>query len=141
MTESSERLDIVVLSSTSIVRALVSAGLSPPHAEAAARLFMPHLHVQEQADIHTFKGARMPRSKQKRIASKRASAILSMLDKELDRLCDQAEIEERTLHARRGSGIALLHMLKAEHRAKNPGKIDLNRLALTPGMRVTETDP
>jgi hypothetical protein len=141
MTQSSERVDVVVLNTTSIVRALVSAGLSPPHAQAAARMFMPHLQVQEQADLCAFKGARMPRSKKKRIASKRASAILSMLDKELDRLCDQAQTEERTLHARRGSGIALLHMLKAEHRANKSGTISSNRLSLTPAMRVTETEP
>jgi hypothetical protein len=91
--------------------------------------------------IAAVEGARMPRSKKKRIARKRASAILSMLDKELDRLCVQAEREERTLHARRGSGIALLHMLKAEHRANKSGTISLNRLSLTPSMRVTKTEP
>lgn len=141
MTESRERVDIVVLSTTSIVRALVSAGLSLPHAKAAARLFMPHLQVQEQADRRAFKGARMPRLKMKRIASKRASAILSMLDKELDRLCDRANTEEKILNARRGSGIALLHLLKAEHQANKSRTIGLNRFLLTPNLRVTETEP
>lgn len=140
MSESNERVDIVVLSSTSIVRALVSAGLSIPHAQTAASLFMPHFHIQEQAELRAFKKGRMPRATEKSIASKRAFAILSMLDKELDRSFGRAEIEDRALYARRGSGIALQHMLRAEYHASKSSQTDQNRLLLTSNMRIMDTE-
>jgi hypothetical protein len=140
MMQTSETVDVVVLSSTGIVRALVSAGLSVPHAEAAAQLFMPHFQLQEHAELSAFEKSRRTRSSDKRITRKRASAMLSMLDKELDRLCEHAAEEEQAQRARRGSGLALLHVLKAEYQAQNQCSHGTHRLFLSPTKRIPESE-
>jgi hypothetical protein len=132
-------VDVVVVSSTGLVRGLVAAGLSVSHAQAAARLFMPHLHAQGAVELPAFQSTRRSDASGRSILRKRASAILNMMTKELDRLCDRAEIEEKVLHVRRGSGLALLNILKAEHQERKEYSSSA-RFLLSADMRVSASD-
>ena len=138
MDESNDRVDVVVLSSTGIVRALVAAGLSLPHAQAAARLFMPHLQIQEQVEQLMQEADRNSKALGKKVARKRSSAILTMLDKELNRLDERAACEMASQAVRRGSGLAMLNILRSEHHAQKSRRSEVTRLVLSPNMRVIE---
>lgn len=112
-----QRVEVVVLSSVGLMRAFASAGLTEDQARAAVELFMPHLQAQELAEAKDSvepASVKVPDGRS-RPARKFSRAILSLLDRELDRLCDRATVEEQALGARRSTGLALLNMMKGEH--------------------------
>lgn len=100
MSRADQRVE-VVLSSAGLMRAFASGGLTEDQARAAVELFMPHLQAQERVEAqYSVKPVSGKAFKQwSRPARKFSGAILPVLDRELDRLCDRAAVEEQALGA------------------------------------------